>query len=181
MKYLLAGEESERLYFRKIKESDFDTWLEYHVDTNSSKYWKGDFGTPEEECKKWYERQLYRYEQNLGGLNALINKDSGALVGHCGLLVQTVDDIKELEIGYGLMPQFRNKGYATEAARKCRDFAFKQDYAKHLISIISVTNAPSERVARKNGMTISKTTLYSENEVNIFGITKEHWKTIVME
>ena len=47
-------------------------------------------------------------------MNALVEKQTGALIGHAGLLVQTVDDIIELEIAYSLLPSGRNKGYATK-------------------------------------------------------------------
>jgi len=47
-----------------------------------------------------------------------------------------------------------------------------------LISIISLSNTPSARVAEKNGMTIDKQTAYNDNVVNIFRITVEQWKSI---
>ena len=111
-------------------------------------------------------------------MNALIEKSTGKFVRHCGLLVQRVDNIGELEIGYSLLPAFWNKGFASEAAVKCRDVAFERNYAPSLISIISLTNAPSARVAEKNGMTIDKQTVYYNNQVNIFRITKDKWSLI---
>jgi RimJ/RimL family protein N-acetyltransferase len=123
-------------------------------------------------CKKWYERQFERYNNNEGGMNALIDKESKKLVGHCGLLIQTVDNIPEIEIAYSLLPSFWNKGYATEAAEKCKCFAFENNLSESLICIISLTNIPSEKVASKIGMTLDKTTVYKENEVNIFRIKK---------
>ena len=101
-------------------------------------------------------------------MNALIEKQTGQLIGHCGLLVQTVDEIKELEIAYSLLPAYWNKGYATEAAMKCRDVAFENKFSDSLISIISVTNVPSEKVALKVGMKKDKETVYNGNRVNIF-------------
>jgi RimJ/RimL family protein N-acetyltransferase len=175
MKFLLQFQETERLAFREIRKTDFDSWLAFHQNPASTKHWKGEFESPEKECKKWYENQFKRYEEDRGGMNALIEKYSGKLIGHCGLLVQEVDTITELEIGYSLLPEFWNKGYATEAARKCRDFAFENNFSESLISIISLTNSPSERVALKNGMQKDKVTIYKGNEVNIFRINKTEW------
>lgn len=176
MQYLLEGESSERLYFRKISIDDFDSWLDFHKDPRSTLYWKGDYGSPDEECQKWYNRQLFRYENNLGGHNALIEKKTKNLVGHCGLLVQEVDGNRELEIGYSLLPKYWGHGFATEAAKKCMDFAFQNKFAERLISIISLTNIPSQKVAKNIGMQIGKDTRYHGNDVHIFEMSKEEWK-----
>src|SRR5882672_11487356 len=115
MKFLLEGNESERLIFRKIQESDFDQWLEFFKDPRTSEHWVEEKETPEIECTKWYTKQFWRYKNHKGGMNALIEKESGKLTGHCGLLVQTVDNAIELEIGYSLLPEFWSKGYASES------------------------------------------------------------------
>jgi RimJ/RimL family protein N-acetyltransferase len=175
MKYLLDEEESERIYFRKIEPEDFDIWVEFFKGPEYYAHWIGDFDAPEIECEKWYQNQFHRYENDLGGMNALIEKESNNLIGHCGLLVQTVDDVLELEIGYSLLPQFWNKGFAIEAAQKCRDFAFERNLSEEIISIISLINIPSQKVALKNGMKISTTTVYKANDVHIFRIAKDHW------
>jgi ribosomal-protein-alanine N-acetyltransferase len=175
MKFLLEEEETARLHFRKINNSDFDSWLEFFKHPSSLEHWVGQFDKPEIECKKWFDRQAKRYENNEGGMNALIEKQTGILIGYCGLLVQTVDQQKELEVAYSLLPYFRNKGYATEASKKCIDFAFQNNFADSLISIISLTNAPSANVALKNRMKIEKQTVYKENQVNIFRVYKSDW------
>lgn len=172
MKYLLEGQETERLIFRKISDSDFDAWIKFFEDPITSIHWVEEKETPFVACTKWYQKQNWRYENNQGGMNALIEKSSGRLVGHCGLLVQTVDGISELEIGYSLLPEFWNKGYAFEAADKCKKYAFQNDYSDSLISIISLTNLPSQKVALKNGMKLEKETMYHENKVYIFRVFK---------
>jgi RimJ/RimL family protein N-acetyltransferase len=77
-----------------------------------------------------------------------------------------------------LLPHFRGLGFASEAAKKCRDYAFENDLSPSLISIISLTNKPSESVARKNGMEVEKKKFYKGNAVNIFRISAARWKEI---
>jgi len=181
MNYLLENQESERLIFRAIEHSDIKDWLEFFKDPITHQHWIAELKSPEIECENWYKKQFHRYENNLGGMNALIEKQSGKLIGHCGLLVQNVDGVSELEIGYSLLPEFWNKGFATESATKCRDFAFENNFSDSLISIISLTNKLSENVAIKNGMKIDKVTEYNGNIVNIFRIYKSEWHKIKIE
>jgi ribosomal-protein-alanine N-acetyltransferase len=170
MSLLLDGKQTDRLAYRKIQLSDSDAWLEFFRHPNTHKHWVSQRSTPEEECSQWYARQQERYDNDEGGMNALIDKSTGKLVGHCGLLRQTVDGVAELEIGYSVLPEFWNKGYASEAAIACRDHAFQNKLSSSLISIISVTNTASENVARKVGMKIEKVTMYKGNKVNIFRV-----------
>ena len=92
-----------------------------------------------------------------------------------------MDGIQELEIGYSIMPQHRNRGYAAEAARKCRDYAFENNLADSLISIVHVDNIRSQKVALKNHMTSEKETVFKEMPVNIFRITKGEMKKIRLD
>jgi ribosomal-protein-alanine N-acetyltransferase len=178
MKFLLDREETARMHFRIIERSDFASWLPFFQNPDSFRYWNMQRQAPEIECRQWYDKQFDRYDQDTGGMNVLIEKSSGNLIGHCGLLVQNVDGCGELEIGYSLLPAFWSMGFASEAASKCRDVAFDRGYSSSLISIISLANTPSARVAEKNGMAIDKQTVYNNNEVNIFRITVEQWKSI---
>lgn len=176
MKFLLEGEETERLKFRLLVQNDFETWLELFKDNTA-----GDFlgmekiPTPEEQCKEWFKITDNRYKNNLGGMNVLIDKSDNELIGQCGLLVQEVDGDREMEIGYSILPKFWNKGYATEAAQKCRDFAFRNCYSDSLISIIHIDNIQSEKVAMKNGMKKTNNMVFKEMPVNIFRIYRDEW------
>ena len=172
MNYLLHGQQTARLNFRSVLESDYDAWLKFFQDPNTSLHWVEEKESADDACRNWYLKQAWRYKNNMGGINALIEKSSGQLIGHAGLLVQTIDEITELEIGYSLLPEFWGKGYAIEAAEKCKNFAFENNLAESLISIISLTNLPSQKVALKNGMVIQKQTLYKGNQVYIFRINK---------
>ncbi|MCK0160202.1 GNAT family N-acetyltransferase [Allomuricauda sp. F6463D] len=167
-KYLLQHQTSERLIFRKLEASDFEDWLPFYHDPKSIQYWKGLPTDPVKACRIQFDRVFERYENNLGGMNALISKQSGELIGICGLLVQTVDDIQELEIGYSVLPKFWLQGFAFEAAQKCKKFAFDNNFSSSLISIIHVDNIPSQKVAVKNEMFLDKTTIYKDNPVHIF-------------
>lgn len=179
MKYLLTGEESQRLKFRLLAHEDYDTWLEFFKTSDSAKFLGlGKIPTPEKQCEEWFKICMNRYEKDIGGMNVLIDKTSNEFIGQCGLLVQDVDNKKELEIGYSIIPKFWNLGYASEASQKCRDFAFQNNFTESIISIVHVDNIKSKKVALKNGMKLDKTTTYKEMPVNVFKIWKEEWLNV---
>jgi len=173
----LFGQETDRLSFRKLSEDDFNTWLTFCEDAEIMRYFAfSETASALEKCRQWFDKIAWRYENLQGGMNGLIDKKSGVFVGQCGLLVHTVDDVEELEIGYSLMPESRGLGYALEAARKCRDFAFQNDFSDSLISIIHPDNIASQQLALKNGMKLSKQTVYNGMQVNVYRITKAEWE-----
>lgn len=171
--FLLENQESERLYFRKITPLDFEAWLPFYRNPNATKYWQGLPKDPETACKEQFDGIFQRYEKNLGGMNALISKETGKLIGICGLLIQTVDFIEELEIGYSILPEYWLNGYAFEAAKNCKTYAFNNKLVDSLISIIHIDNIPSQKVAVKNKMFLDKTTIYKNNPVHIFRVSND--------
>ena len=57
-----------------------------------------------------------------------------------------------LEIGYLFAKRFWHNGYATDAAKACKKYAFDVLKATEVCSIIRDTNIPSQNVAIRNGM-----------------------------
>ena len=173
MNYLLTHQETQRLKFRLLKPEDFNEWVHLFKAKDIALFLQMDPKlSPQEMCKVWFEKSMFRYEKGNGGMNVMIDKESNRLVGQCGLLIQTVDNEERLEIGYSILPEFWNCGYATEAAIKCKHHAFENNLADSLISMVHVENVGSEKVALKNGMSLEK----RSGDFNIFGIEKKDWK-----
>ena len=106
----------------------------------------------DEEVQQWLDKQLVRYQNDGYGLWAVILKDTGEMIGQCGLTNQLWEDRTILEVGYLFAKAFWHHGYATEAARACMDFAFHTLHAEEVYSIIRDTNTASQNVAKRNGM-----------------------------
>ena len=178
MKYSLEGEETERLIFRLLKLEDFDTWVDLFKRNNVAKFLGMDPNLSEKEmCEIWFEKTFDRYENDSGVMNALIDKKSNLLVGQCGLLMQSIQNVDRLEIGYSILPEYWYKGYATESAIKCKNYAFENNLSDSLISMVHVENIGSEKVALKNGMIFEqKIDAYQGSPMNIFRIDKNNWK-----
>ncbi len=173
MKYLLTGEETERLTFRLLKQSDFETWLSFFENRDVATFLAMDPNKPKEElCAFWFEKVFNRYENDLGGMNVLIEKSTGCFIGQCGLLVQEVEGVSRLEVGYSILPEYWGKGFAAEAAIKCKEFSFENNFSDSIISIIHPDNIASEKVALKNGMSLLKFVEFHDMPANVFEVLK---------
>jgi RimJ/RimL family protein N-acetyltransferase len=96
------------------------------------------------------------------GLFSVVRKEDERTLGRVGLLAwdpsrwtnglwERVDEPWETEIGWTLGREFWGRGFATEAAIACRDWAFGSLGVGRLISLIAPMNAASIRVAEKLG------------------------------
>jgi RimJ/RimL family protein N-acetyltransferase len=171
-KYLLTNQESERLQFRLVTSEDYTSWLPLFKEKNVDKFLGMPSGLSQtEQCDYWFKKVWHRYENSLGGMNALIDKQTGEFIGQSGLLIQNVENEERLEVGYSILPKYWGKGYAQEAATKCRDFCFNHELTDNLISMMHVDNIASEIVAIKNGMSLEK----QVDQYKVFRITREDW------
>ncbi|MFE5337273.1 GNAT family N-acetyltransferase [Isoptericola sp. NPDC056573] len=96
----------------------------------------------------WNEENYSRHGYGLWLLETL----DGTFVGDCGLTWQRVGAEVRLEVGYHVRGDLQGRGYATEAAAACRDFARDTLRARELVAIVHPDNAASRRVAEKLGM-----------------------------
>lgn len=72
--------------------------------------------------------------------------------------MQPWKDNEVLEIGYLFQRRYWHKGYATEAARACKKYAFEILNAQEVCFIIRDTNIASQNVAVRKGMTVTDST-----------------------
>ena len=147
--------ETERLLLREMTQDDLPALQGILQDEETMYAYNGAFD--EAETQAWLDRQLSRYAQYGFGLWAVVLKESGGMIGQCGLTMQPWRGDEVLEVGYLFNRAFWHHGYATEAARGCMEYAFDLLGAREVCSIIRETNLPSRRVAERNGMTLRDT------------------------
>ena len=147
--------ETERLELRRLTPQDFDALCKILQDEETMYAYEGAF--TDAEVRDWLDRQLARYEAYGFGLWAVLSKETGELIGQCGLTMQPWKGEEVLEVGYLFRRDCWHRGYATEAAIACRDYAFTVLGSDEVCSIIRDTNLASQAVARRNGMTPADT------------------------
>ena len=147
--------ETERLYLREMTPSDFDSLCQILQDNDVMYAYEGAFS--DGEVQEWLDRQINRYHRWKFGLWAVILKDTDKMIGQCGLTMQPWKADEVLEIGYLFQKNYWHQGYATEAARACKQYAFEVLGASEVCSIIRDSNTASQKVAIRNGMTMVDT------------------------
>lgn len=165
--------ESERLRFRKLTKEDIPGWMEFFIDNNRLQYLGLDLQKSKETLgEEWIKTQLSRYDNNGLGHLAVELKGNGDFIGMGGVIPRELSGKKEYEIAYSLKPKYWKNGYATEIARRMREFGSKMIDTNRFISIIDVANIESANVAKKNGMKVIFNTEYLGMKVNVFGVDK---------
>ncbi len=147
--------ETERLYLREMEQSDFDSLCKILKDDETMYAYEGAFN--DAEVQEWLDKQFLRYDKYGFGLWAVILKKTGVMIGQCGLTMQQWKEKELLEIGYLFQRSYWHKGYATEAAKACKKYAFEVLNADEVCSIIRDTNIASQNVAIRNGMIATDT------------------------
>lgn len=99
---------------------------------------------------------------------AVILKETGSIIGYCGLAVEILDGQEETEIGYRLDEPFWGKGFATEAASAALQHSLTNLKISDIIGIVAPENVASVRVLKKLGMRCDRQTVFHGFNVDIY-------------
>lgn len=83
-----------------------------------------------------------------------------------------LEGVQVCEIGYDIASKHWNKGFATEAAKAVRDYAFNTLSIPRLVSLIRVGNHASRRVAEKVGMNLNREVDRGEQPYWVFAMDR---------
>jgi [ribosomal protein S5]-alanine N-acetyltransferase len=134
-----------------------------------------------ERSREVLEKILAAYDKPGYSLLAVERNSDGRYIGQIGLLHwDDVDSREDVEVAYMLLAEHWGFGYATEAARACRDWAFAHVANDRVVSFIDVNNAPSIAVAQRNGMLCSKRIEQSRfgKPIYVYAIERERWREV---
>ena len=165
--------ETERLYMREMTQEDFQSLCKIMQDEEAMYAYEGAFS--DVEVQEWLDRQISRYRKWGFGLWAVILKETDEMIGQCGLTMQPWKDKEVLEVGYLFRRIYWHNGYAVEAAKACKRYAFETLDAKEVCSIIRDTNIASRNVAVRNGMTIADSWMKHYR-----GVDMHHYRYVVV-
>ena len=146
--------ETERLYLRELTLADVTELSKVLSDPESMQYYPEPFN--QEKVKQWIRWNMESYQKYQHGLWAVILKNGEKFIGDCGITMQEIDGEKVPEIGFHMIKDYWNKGYATEAAIACKHYAFDELGYSKVFSYTTFKNIPSQKVAKNMGMQMYK-------------------------
>ena len=142
--------ETDRCYLRELSVTDADDFFELNNDPEVIKY-TGDVAFQNRMEALSFLENYEQYQQFGYGRWAVIEKQSGAFLGWCGLKFSP--DLNETDLGFRFFRRYWNQGYATETAKACIDYGFNQLQLKKIVGRAMEANTASIKVLEKVGMT----------------------------
>ncbi|MCQ2355030.1 MAG: GNAT family N-acetyltransferase [Clostridia bacterium] len=167
---------TEHLVLREYAESDFCELREIISDRETMKYYQKPYD--EKGVRQWIEWNLDNYRDLGFGLWAIELKESREFIGDCGITMQIINHKIVPEIGYHINKKYHNHGYATEAARACRDLIFSTTPFRTVYSYMNKENIASRTVAEKSGMKQVDEYNDGEETLSVYAITREEWEML---
>ncbi len=157
---------TDRLLINRITIDDAGFILELMNDKDWIKN-IGDKGVRTIEDAQAYiqNRFLKTYIESNYGFYTMNLKNTLQIIGIVGLVDRK--GIDHIDIGYGILPEFRGKGYAFEAAKAIYDYGYQELNLEKIVAIVNPDNLPSIKLLSKLGLEFEKMVRLPDEEIEI--------------
>ncbi|MGI5347877.1 GNAT family N-acetyltransferase [Streptomyces sp. CA-250714] len=154
--------ETERLLLRPLTLDDVDFFVELHSDPEVTRFVPTFTREQATERLAEVERQ---WAARGHGLCAVQSKETGELLGRCGLNYWQVFD--EVEAAWTFRREHWGRGYASEAARAVVEWGFGRLDVEYLTAMIVHGNSASVKVAERLGFTPGREDVFLGKPVTV--------------
>lgn len=167
--------ETDRLILRRPQAEDFPAWADFAGDEEAQRYIGGVQAPP----AAWRSLCSITGAWLIRGYSmfSVIEKETGRWIGRVG--PWRPEGWPGTEVGWGLVRDVWGRGYATESARACLDYAFEVLGWDEAIHTIDPDNAASQAVARRLGARVLRRTVlpapFDGKEIDVWGQTRADW------
>ena len=172
--------ETERLLIRMVRKSDAEDLYELCRRPETSRF---SLWSPHEnlkETKEFIGYQISLYRRRKCMFFAVEEKESRKVIGTCSYVSMDAD-YKMAEIGYSILSDLWNQGFATEVAEALTGYAFNRIGVQRVFARVLPQNTASARVLLNLGFeyegTAKKGFYYDGrvDDVQVFGITDDSY------
>lgn len=167
--------ETERLRLREMGEEDYEALYAVLADSDIMQHYPYTFD--EKRVRGWIDKNKERYQIFGFGLWAVCLKETGEMIGDCGLTMQNIGGVIKPEIGYHIRKDMQRKGFAKEAATAVRDWTFQHTPFRQIFSYMKESNEASARTAMAWGCRMVDRFRDEEQEItNVYAMTRDAWQ-----
>jgi RimJ/RimL family protein N-acetyltransferase len=162
--------ETERLIHREFTHDDLEKLIELRSEDEVIEYLGGRILQNPEAITKRLDFYIDCYEKYGFGMNAMIWKETGEMIGWSGL--QPLGETSEIEVGYGMIQPFWKRGIGFETATAWLNYGFNVADLERIVAVASPANTGSWRIMEKLGMRREKVEKHYEMECFFYAVTK---------
>jgi len=143
--------QTERLTLRPVQSDDAPSFVQFYSNPEVMAIRK--YGVMDTDTALGQVEKMLDHWTTYGfGMWVVEDQVSGDFSGECGL--RWLEDASDVELSYGLLPRFRGRGLATEAARAALGFAVDVLELRRIVAFSRGDNVKSHRVLEKLGMAL---------------------------
>jgi len=119
-----------------------------------------------EETEEYIRTRFLKTYNEVGfGFYSLVRKSDQQIIGIAGLVDR--EGLDHIDIGYGMLPEFRGKGYAFEATKAIFDYGYKDLKLDKIVAIVNPDNPSSIKLLSKLGLEFEKMIRLPDEEIEI--------------
>lgn len=163
-----------RLLLTRIVPDDLDDMLGMHQEAQVAQA-LGD-AQADGEIAALVEKLATQWDQHGFGWWAIRDPATGRFIGRGGLRRVTVDNAPEVEVGYALLPEFWNRGLATELSRVSVAQGFVRLGLSEIVGFTLPANRGSRRVMDKTGMRYERDIARGGVRHVLYRLTAASWR-----
>lgn len=163
--------QTDSLRMQEVELSDLDFIFELH---NSPKWLQyiGDRGIHSLKDATIYIQQLHKNYRSQGyGLYKIMLKEKQIPIGLCGFIRRNF--LSHPDLGFALLPQYEQQGFALEAAEAMLDYGFTGLGFETVFAITSTENLRSQHLLRKLGFKKEKIIEPEPGEIYVLYTTQK--------
>ena len=139
--------DTKRLRTERLQQEHFEFIHQMNCNVRIMAHLGGPRST--EQTSEYMKHNLAHWQQYGYGIWILRQRSTGILTGRGGLRNAVLGGKDEVEVAYGLLPEFWNMGLATEFIMAVVRIGFIEIGLKSIACITQLDNTPSRRVLEK--------------------------------
>ena len=175
---MLKPIETSRLLLRPLEKTDAERLFLLDNNPEVMKYVGQPVLTEIEQTNQYLELIQKQYQDNGIGRYAVIEKESGLLIGWSGLklITEKINNHENFyELGFRFAPEFWGKGYAKESAKAFLDAGFNEMNIDVIYAYADSENDASNSALRKLGFETKNNFIDSGDDCIWYELKKENF------